>query len=224
MFWASFLYSAVILCWVLIRQFPVGFIQLHYLGLTIFSIICFAGIVVAAAQKIQVEGFDAVMCVKSSEAFDPNLRFWFEAFHYSKYAEIIDTIIILAKGRPLTFLHVFHHALVIIQSFTWIRGELIFAWVGVAFNTFVHIFMYYFYFVGASGKRVSWRSKLTQLQIFQFAFSLLVFGYYANLHFNVKTADGIGCKGWSESQFSIFFNVSLLLLFARLALQKSKSE
>ena len=223
-FWASAVYTLVILCWVSIKQFPVGFIQLHYLSLTLFSVICFVGVMVSAARKIQASGFDSTMCVTSSESIDPDLKFWFYVFHYSKYAELIDTIIILAKGRPLTFLHVFHHALVIIQSYTWISGELSFTWVGVAFNTFVHIFMYYFYFVGASGRRVSWRSRITQLQIFQFTFSLAVYAYFVSVHLRATAADGVGCKGWHESFFSIFFNISLLLLFVRLARQNSKAE
>jgi fatty acid elongase 3 len=224
LFWTSGIYLAVIICWVAVKRFPVGFLQLHYMGLTIFSLVCFVGVVLAAVEKINSSGFDSTMCVTKSQSLDPNLLFWFKAFHYSKFWEIVDTIIILAKGRPLTFLHVFHHALVVIQSYTWVSGELSFTWIGVAFNTFVHVFMYYFYFVGASGGRVSWRSRITQLQIFQFTFSLGVYGYFVAVHLRAVAVDGVGCKGWVESFFSIFFNTALLFLFARLARQKSKAD
>lgn len=223
-FWTSGIYTAVILCWVAIKQFPVGFIELHYLGLTLFSLVCFVGVMFAAFQKIQATGFDSTMCVTSGQSLDPSLLLWFQAFHYSKYVEIVDTIIILAKGRQLTFLHVFHHALVLLQSYTWISGELSFTWIGVAFNTFVHVFMYYFYYVGASGRRVSWRSRITQLQIVQFTFSLAVYGYFVVVQQRQVALDGKGCKGWNESFFSIFFNVALLFLFIRLAGRKTKSD
>lgn len=224
--WVSLGYTLTISAWIAIQKFPVRFLQAHYGALSLFSLVTFLGITYSAWQVAHRHGsLLATMCVTDNSAsglppaLDEGMKFWMELFHYSKYWEIVDTIIILAKGRPLTFLHVFHHALVLLQSRSWLEGELAFTWVGVAFNSFVHIVMYYFYFVGASGGRVSWRGRITQLQIFQFVCSFGVFAWFASIHMDPSYGP---CKGWEESAFSVAFNVALLFLFLRLAAQNER--
>ncbi|MCO5560317.1 hypothetical protein L7F22_013929 [Adiantum nelumboides] len=52
-----------------------------------------------------------------TEASGP-VFFWSYVFYLSKFYELLDTFIMILKRRPLTFLHVFHHAIVV---FFWLQ-------------------------------------------------------------------------------------------------------
>lgn len=223
-------YLVIALSWKLLSSPSWGklFMRAHYAFLSVLSLVMFVGVVVAAfnvwrrgREETTGSGLSAramsLICLKPGESMDPSLFFWMWVFHKSKYIEIIDTVIILHQGRPLTFLHYFHHALVIFQSWTWLEGQLVFTWIGAAFNSFVHIVMYYFYYVGASGRRVSWRARITQLQIVQFMCSFAVVVWFYWVHYSAPVQALGGCRGSEWVGFSIFFNGALLFLFIRLA-------
>ena len=227
-------YLFLMLLWVF-SQHTSYFPQVHYLSLSLFSLVCFIGVGAAAFTAATQHGIEHIMCVPHGQATDVGITFWLRVFHYSKYAELVDTILILARGRQLTFLHVFHHGLVLVQSWTWMHGNLSFTWAGVLVNSFVHVIMYYFYWLGVRGVRVSWKSRITQLQIVQFLCSFAVYAWYVQYHFKdasvVEFWEAIRdtgtllagrCQGFELSLFSIFFNCSLLALFLRLAISSSR--
>lgn len=47
--------------------------------------------------------------------------FWSYVYYLSKFYELLDTLILVLKGKPLTFLHVYHHATVIAMCFFWLE-------------------------------------------------------------------------------------------------------
>ncbi|KAA0174908.1 hypothetical protein FNF27_03623 [Cafeteria roenbergensis] len=169
------------------------------------------------------------------------LYFWSYVYYLSKFYELADTILALAKGSPPRhlFLHVFHHALVLLMSWLWLEQRQSLQWIGLLFNTFVHVVMYYYFSRVALGQRVWWKNWITTLQIVQFVTSLVAFAIFA---FAAAGADilpllpdvaakgwraiaaavglsspGSGwrhaCAGWSALQFNLFFNVTLLFGF-----------
>ncbi|XP_070195650.1 very long chain fatty acid elongase 4-like [Littorina saxatilis] len=97
-------------------------------------------------------------------------------YYISKYIELADTVffILRKKSGQITFLHVYHHATMILN---W--------WLGVAFvaggqsffhpllNTAVHVVMYTYYGLAALGPHwqpyLWWKKYLTTLQLTQFA-------------------------------------------------------
>jgi elongation of very long chain fatty acids protein 6 len=97
------------------------------------------------------------------------LPFFAFVFAASKYVELFDTVLMIVKRprRNVIFLHWYHHCTVLL--FTWYTA----AWgttAGIFFvvvNATVHSFMYYFYFRGALGGRISWSKSLTMLQMTQ---------------------------------------------------------
>ncbi|XP_051929723.1 ELOVL fatty acid elongase 8b [Hippocampus zosterae] len=96
-------------------------------------------------------------------------------FFFSKVIELSDTVffILRKKNSQLTFLHVFHHATMILNWWSAIKytpgGQCFF--IGLL-NTFVHTVMYSYYGLAALGphmqKYLWWKSYLTCLQLLQF--------------------------------------------------------
>ncbi|CAG0882157.1 unnamed protein product [Darwinula stevensoni] len=95
--------------------------------------------------------------------------FWIFLFVLSKIPELGDTVFLLLKRQPLTFLHCYHHATVILFT---AHIYVDFAATGIwfcALNYVVHAFMYSYYTVRTVGFRVPrWIAKvITCLQILQ---------------------------------------------------------
>jgi hypothetical protein len=94
---------------------------------------------------------------------------WFYLFVLSKVPELLDTVFIVARKKPLIFLHWYHHIATL--AYCWISwGHQIPYGSGFAFmNTIVHTFMYAYYAASACGARFPKpiRVSITALQIFQ---------------------------------------------------------
>ncbi|XP_041475267.1 elongation of very long chain fatty acids protein 7-like isoform X2 [Lytechinus variegatus] len=106
-----------------------------------------------------------------------NVCWW---FYFSKFIEMWDTFffILRKKKAQISFLHVFHHA---IMPFTW--------WIGVRFvgggfgtfhaflNSFIHFLMYIYYGLAAIGphmhKYLWWKKYMTKMQLIQFTLVML---------------------------------------------------
>lgn len=93
---------------------------------------------------------------------------WF--FYLSKFYEVIDTAIILAKGKKSSTLQTYHHAGAMMCMWAGIRymGQPI--WIFVLVNSFIHAMMYTYYTVTALHIRVpkAIKQSLTTMQIMQF--------------------------------------------------------
>ncbi|XP_038684537.1 elongation of fatty acids protein 3-like [Tripterygium wilfordii] len=138
------------------------------------------------------------------------LFFWAYIFYLSKILEFVDTLlIILAKSsRRLTFLHVYHHATVLVMSYFWLQTSQSLFPVGIVTNSLVHVFMYCYYLLSAMGVRPKWKRLVTDCQIVQFVFGFAISGLMLYYHFT-----GLGCSGMLGWGFSTVFGASLLLLF-----------
>jgi elongation of very long chain fatty acids protein 4 len=122
------------------------------------------------------------------ESRDADIAWVFYIFYVSKYYEFVDTFLMLIKGnlRQVSFLHVFHHTST--GFIFWLvsrcapGGD---AWFCIAFNSWVHVVMYSYYFLTvvlkaeSARKRYLWWGKyLTMFQMTQF-FANLVHAIYA---------------------------------------------
>ena len=86
---------------------------------------------------------------------------------------------------------------------------------GVLFNTFVHVLMYWYYFVCTVPwlKAPWWKKYLTTLQILQFVVSLVMAVFFVMAHQSSLAAGHAGCTGWNAFLASTAFNFTLLGLF-----------
>ncbi|KAK9500607.1 hypothetical protein O3M35_001845 [Rhynocoris fuscipes] len=101
-------------------------------------------------------------------------------YFMSKVVELLDTLffVLRKKQNQVTVLHVYHHAIMVISTWGYLkyaRGEQ-----GIIpgfLNSVVHVIMYSYYLLAALGPRVQkylwWKKYLTKLQLGQFVLILL---------------------------------------------------
>ncbi|KAJ8599786.1 hypothetical protein CTAYLR_004003 [Chrysophaeum taylorii] len=181
--------------------------------LSVASAAMFGLVVVEAWGRAQVEGWGFVLC----ERFDPPRSYALEAYYISKYYELLDTVLAFAcRGKPPRryFTHCYHHALVMYTGYFCAQGQTL-RYPGMATNTFVHIFMYYYYARAAIGLRSTWKIWVTRVQVLQFATTyvslLLALRKTPNLFF-----DGTKCSGRFQLVFTCAFSATLLHLFLKI--------
>ena len=74
------------------------------------------------------------------------------------------------QGKKLTFLHVFHHAWVVVMAFWWLEAAQSLQQIALLTNTAIHVLMYYYYFMCSIKRPPRWKKLVTQAQIIQFVF------------------------------------------------------
>lgn len=141
------------------------------------------------------------------------LFFWAYVYYLSKIYELLDTFLILLnprRSKPLTFLHLYHHSLVLVMSYLWLRTRQSLMPLALLTNASVHVLMYSYYLSASLGWRwpPRWKRLVTQVQIWQFVISFAMSAVFLWMHF----ASG-GCQGMSGWLFNAAFNASLLVLF-----------
>lgn len=96
-----------------------------------------------------------------------------------KISDFLDTMffILLKKFSHVSFLHVYHHyttMMVAFLFFKFIRTEQATVYAGV--NCFIHVVMYFYYFLTSLGIRPSFKKLVTRLQLLQFGTMLIYSG------------------------------------------------
>ncbi|KAF7279818.1 hypothetical protein GWI33_006701 [Rhynchophorus ferrugineus] len=122
------------------------------------------------------------ICTNAS--LDPKLEYilvkttWW--YFFSKITELMDTVffVLRKKQSQVSFLHVYHHSIVLIGSWAYLKympGE---QGVAIGFlNSLVHVVMYFYYFLAALGpqyqKYLWWKKYMTWMQLIQFGIMLV---------------------------------------------------
>lgn len=201
------------------------FVVLHNMALTLFSGLTFASVLPLLINNFRTRPFIEGFCDLDKSWSNSGIAMWVWIFYISKYYELLDTFVLLSKGKQSSFLQTFHHAGSIISMWLQAATKLSFGWIFVLFNSFIHTVMYAYYTLTCFGYQPSWKRLLTRMQITQFlvgdpigiAYFLIpgcasqedgtkveiIPGYPVSLHNFVRTAGGI----------TIVFVASLVLLF-----------
>lgn len=96
--------------------------------------------------------------------------------HYNnKYVELLDTVwmVLRKKNDQISFLHCYHHILLIWSWFLCARVDLAGdSYFGALVNSFIHIIMYGYYTLALCGISCPWKSWITKCQMAQFCLVL----------------------------------------------------
>ncbi|CAN8064342.1 unnamed protein product [Agarophyton chilense] len=140
-----------------------------------------------------------VLCDLSGSAMRGRMGWWMYIFYLSKFYELFDTVIMVLKKRPLNFLHVYHHCVVLPLFYVYMSTNMVLQWILVVANSSVHVAMYYYYAMAAMGVKVWWKKYITQAQIVQFIIDLTATWPYPFLYFSTTGCSG-SMRGWFFGQ------------------------
>ncbi|KAL9963108.1 hypothetical protein ACROYT_G032283 [Oculina patagonica] len=135
---------------------------------------------------------------------DPDVKHAFLIYWITKHLELLDTVFMIVRHRQrqITFLHVYHHASILLLS-DYAYHVCPWPAIGVmlGMNSFVHVFLYLYYGQSAlnPSNRPQWKQQMTQLQMVQF-----VVGIFHS---------SVGYLHHGFCIYSIFYGLSMLGLF-----------
>lgn len=151
----------------------------HNLLLMAFSAFTFYQVTPLLLASFRYRPFFDAFCDVGGWVYRHGLGFWTWMFYISKYYELLDTAILLAKGKPSSFLQTFHHAGAIISMWMLTSTRAFGAWVFVVFNSFIHTIMYFYYTLTCLGYQPTWKRLMTYMQLTQFFVGLPLAVAYA---------------------------------------------
>ncbi|KAI9170809.1 putative elongation of fatty acids protein [Paramyrothecium foliicola] len=160
--------------------------KFHNFCLSFFSALLLALFIEQLAPSLMRNGFYQNIC--GDDGWTPQLVTLYYMNYITKYIELIDTVFLMVKKKPLTFLHCYHHPATAMLCYTQLLGTTPVSWVPITLNLAVHVIMYWYYFQSARGVKVWWKEWITRFQITQFVIDLGVV-YWA-------TWDGLASKRW----------------------------
>jgi fatty acid elongase 3 len=150
----------------------------HNVILSAVSLLLLALIVENLVPRLIQNGLMWGMCHRDAYETDHRLEFYYYINYLLKYYELIDTCMLVLKGKRLEFLHWYHHSMTLFLCFTQLMGRTSISWVPIVLNLCVHVIMYYYYARTAiSSKPVWWKKHLTTLQITQFVIDLAAINF-----------------------------------------------
>jgi hypothetical protein len=184
----------------------------HNAVLCVASVAMFAGVADGIVRQWLRNGHDAfeLYCDRGNQLNGGGrLWFWVYVFYLSKFYEFVDTLFLVLRQKPLTFLHVYHHASTVVVAYLGLYDNASYCWIAVFQNCFVHILMYYYYCVRGFGINPWWKRYLTVMQMIQFWINMIGLVAFAALRLS-----GVLCAGtWFSWAASFAINSSFYALF-----------
>lgn len=145
--------------------------------LATFSIMGAFRMVPVLLEGLMSKGFEESVCANGDWFLNGKPGLWMALFIYSKFPELVDTVFLVFKRRPVILLHWFHHCTVLM--YCW-HAYLHLSGPGIWFCTMnycVHAIMYSYYAAMAArlGKFLNVLAPLiTSIQILQMVGGLIV--------------------------------------------------
>ncbi|EMD42057.1 hypothetical protein CERSUDRAFT_42249 [Gelatoporia subvermispora B] len=199
--------------------------QLHNILLSAGSALVLALMLEEAAPMVWKNGLFWGMC--NEQMWTSRLEFYYMINYYFKYLELLDTVFLALKKKPLAFLHVYHHSATAMLCYTQLNGKTSVQWIPISINLSVHVLMYYYYYATAGGAKIWWKKYLTTMQIVQFVIDLFAvyfatYSYYTATYF--KGFPTLGSCAGTETAALLGCGIlsSYLVLFIQFYIQTYK--
>ena len=130
----------------------------------------------------------------------------------TRVLEFTDTVFIVHSSHPLTLLHCWHHVATFVLAHVQVLDHTPAQWLTLLVNAWVHVAMYAYYALVASGRRPQWKRAVTVAQIVQF---VLILGVYGAL-FVGRASGRVECYSSPRAMYTGFAILSsYLILFLR---------
>lgn len=193
----------------------------HNIGLSVYSAWTFVGVttvIVASfrqATRLNLTAGNALwrtLCDVEDGVWSNGLAYYGYLFYLSKFYEVFDTLIILAKGRQSSLLQTYHHAGSMLSMWAGVRTAAPPIWVFVAFNSLIHALMYFHYTLSALKVPVPaiLKQSLTSLQIGQFVFGSLLACAHMFAYYLTSKGRYRACLDSPGKFYALVFNLSFL--------------
>ncbi|KAI9366013.1 fatty acid elongase [Zopfochytrium polystomum] len=190
---------------------------LHNVALCIFSAACFAVVAPLWFKNMTTRPLFEGLCDRDNRAWNAGLNNWSWLFYLSKYYEIVDTIIILIKGRQSSQLQSYHHAGAIITMYLCVSSQAAATWIFVVFNSFIHTIMYAYYAATTLKFQPPGKKYLTTMQITQFLVGGTLAVSYALIPGCLKRQNGLETMEILAYASTIGYLIPLTYLFVDFA-------
>jgi hypothetical protein len=148
----------------------VGCIAIHNFLLAVFS-----GVVAWNAWPIVIShyqnyGLFDTYCDPNGLLWSQGFGPWALIFYISKYYEFVDTWILILKGKPASFLQVYHHTGIAIAMWIGVLSQSSWLITVVLLNSAIHTIMYIYFLIKTVSPKTEIKAAkyLTQAQIGQF--------------------------------------------------------
>ncbi|KAE8154245.1 GNS1/SUR4 family-domain-containing protein [Aspergillus avenaceus] len=196
------------------KNFPAfklnGLFMIHNFYLTAISASLLALFIEQLVPTIWRNGIFFAICDHQGGWTQPLIVLYYLNY-LTKYVELIDTVFLFLKKKPLTFLHTYHHGATALLCYTQLIGLTAVQWVPITINLLVHVVMYWYYFQSARGIRIWWKEWITRLQIIQFVIDLgfvyfASYTYFSSTYFPWAPNMGV-CAG---EEFAAFAGMAII--------------
>lgn len=187
------------------------------LFLAVFSIMGTIRLTPEFFNTLYYGGFEDSFCKVGT--FTSGLNgYWVWLFIVSKMFELVDTVFLVLRKRPLLFLHWYHHILTMVYAFYSYPQSPGFNRWGIYLNFMVHGFMYSYYFLRSMRVKVPGQVAkfITTIQILQFVISVAILAHLGYLIFGKQMQCDFDHKSFA---LAVGMDMSYLVLFVNFFLQ-----
>eukprot|EP01083_Nonionella_stella_P039319 106936_1 len=147
------------------------FIFIHNVLLCAFSVACFVNTFPILYSLVATRGLHDGLCGIKEAFTTTSWGYWSYVFYLSKYYEVVDTYVVMLKGRRPSNLQVYHHIGAMIGCALWYHAESMGSYTFIVPNSFVHSIMYFYYALSVLKIKVPFKSWITTIQMIQFLFA-----------------------------------------------------